>query len=66
MRGEQVNKESVCVGFFELSLVAIALESELSSGKGLVRVVLESPAARGWMAGIAASHAVEILGAGGR
>lgn len=38
----------MCIGVFELSLVAIALESELSSVKGLVRVVLESPAARGW------------------
>lgn len=49
MRGEQVNKGSVWVGgFFELGLVGMALDGELSSEKGLVRVVLESPAAGGW------------------
>lgn len=34
--------------FFELGLVGIALERELSSEKGLVRVMLESHAVRGW------------------
>jgi len=55
-----MSKESVW-GFFELALVSIALGSEQSSEKGLVRV----PCSKG-MAGTAASHAADILGGGGR